>query len=129
MTMEKSVLAALALFALAAALTPAAAWDVLGVRDVGDRGDHDTIHLDGHRQFSHIRICVERHPVRFYDVNVMFNNGGRQEVPVRARINPGGCTRVIELNGAPRDVSEINFYYEALTARRRISSTVTVSGE
>jgi hypothetical protein len=127
----KRMLLGLAAFALvSAAAAPAFAWDELGRRNVADRTDRDSIQLSGHRMLSRIRICVGDRPVRFYDVGVVFNNGGRQDVQVRARLPAGACTRAIELDGAPRDVSEISFVYEAITPRRRVRSTsITVWGE
>jgi hypothetical protein len=127
--MKNRVTAALALLvACVAAPAPAFAWDVIGSRDVASRVDHDAIHLDGHRQFSRIRICVAVNPVHFMDVTVNFNNGGSQTVPIRSLIKRGGCSRVIELNGAPRDISEIKFVYQNATARWR-NARVVVSAE
>jgi hypothetical protein len=127
--MVKKIVFALAMGAgLLVVPLPAFAWNILGSRDVASRVDRDSIHLDGHRLYSRIRICVEVNPVQFLDVTVTFNNGASQSVPVRARIPRGRCSRVIDLDGAPRDVSEINFVYENAAARWR-NARVTVSGE
>lgn len=117
-----------AFLALAATAGPAAAWDVIGVRDVRDRTDRDTIVVEGHRQFERIKLCVYRQPVHFYDVDVRFRNGGRQDVSVRQRINPGQCTRAIDLNGDDRDITTISMLYEETSFRRR-HATVRVFAE
>jgi len=114
--------------AVAAMAGPAAAWDVIGVRDVRDRTDRDTIVVEGHRQFERIKLCVYRQPVHFYDVDVRYRNGGHQDVSVRSRINPGQCTRVIDLNGDDRDIASISMLYEETSYRRR-HATVRVFGE
>lgn len=117
--MNIKALAAGAFLALAAAAGPAAAWEVIGVRDVRDRTDRDTIVVEGHRQFERIKLCVYQQPVHFFDVDVYFRNGGHQDVSVASRINPGDCTRVIDLNGDDRDITSISLLYEETSFRRR----------
>ncbi len=63
-----------------------------------------------------------------YDLDVFFNNGGHQDVSVRERINPGRCTRAIDLNGGDRDIARIAMVYEETSFRRR-TATVRVYGE
>ena len=120
--------AALVAFGTIAASAPAMAWDLLGERIVRDRMDHDEIWLDGHRRFDQIKLCVYRHPVRIYDLDVNFNNGGHQDVEVRARINPGDCTRAIDLRGDDRDIKNIKMLYEETSWGRRRTATVRVYG-
>ena len=110
------------------AAAPAYAWDQIGVRTVRDHTDRDTITLSGHRMFSRIKLCVARNHVHFYDLDVRFNNGANQDVSVRTRIPAGGCTRVIDLNGGPRDIASISMLYEETSFRRR-TATVRVWAE
>jgi len=112
-------IAACALMALAAMAGPAAAWDQIGVRDVRDRTERDTIVVEGPRQFERIKLCVYRQPVHFIDVDVRFANGGHQDVSVRQRINPGQCTRAIDLNGDDRNITTVSMVYEETSFRRR----------
>ncbi len=108
-----------------AAASPALAWTQIAERIVTDRLDPDLIVLPGPVRYSQIKLCVYRNPVRFYDLDVNFANGGKQDVQVRARINPGACTRNIDLNGADRDIVSIKLMYEE-TSRRRARGTVRV---
>ncbi len=119
---------AIAFLSLAGTAAPAFAWDLIGTRQVLDRTDRDTIHLTGHRTFNRIRLCVYRQPVHFYDLDVNFNNGGHQDISVRARINPGQCTRVIDLEGGNRDIANISMLYEE-TSFRRARAVVRVYAE
>jgi hypothetical protein len=100
-----------ALLALAAA-GPAAAWEFLGQREVGASADRDSIMVSDGRQYKQIRICVEKQAVAFIDLDVVFGNGARQDVPVRARIPAGQCTRNIGFPGGRRRISRVNFVYE-----------------
>ena len=99
-----------------------------GARDVRDRTDRDTITVEGARQFERIRFCVYRRPVHFHDIDVRFANGGHQDVSVRERVNPGQCTRAIDLNGDDRNITTISMLYEE-TSFRRGHATVRVFAE
>ncbi|MBL8538302.1 MAG: DUF2541 family protein [Hyphomonadaceae bacterium] len=117
-----------AFLALAACATPAAAWTQIGVREVRDHTDRDTIVVEGPRQFERIKLCVYRNPVHFYDLDVRYANGGHQDVSVRQRIGAGQCTRVIDLNGDDRNITTISMLYEETSFRRR-TATVRVFAE
>ncbi|MBK8542866.1 MAG: DUF2541 family protein [Caulobacteraceae bacterium] len=123
----KAVLAS-ALVMVAACATPAAAWTQIGVREVRDRTDRDVVMVEGPRSFERIKLCVYRNPVHFYDLDVFYRNGGHQDVSVRARINPGECTRAIDLNGDDRNITRISMLYEETSFRRR-TATVRVFAE
>jgi hypothetical protein len=119
----------IALAALAAMAGPAAAdWVMVGQREVTDRAETDTIVLGGHRQYERIRLCVYRNPVHFIDLDIRYRNGGHQDASVASRINPGNCTRAIDLNGDDRDIERIIVRYEE-TSRRRARATVRVFAE
>lgn len=123
----KAVIAGTVL-ALMACASPAGAWDVIGVREVRDRTDRDTIVVEGRRQFERIKLCVYRHPVHFIDVDVHYANGGHQDVSVAQRINPGQCTRAIDLNGDDRNITRVVMVYEETSFRRR-TATVRLLAE
>lgn len=108
---------------------PAFAWDLLGSRDVADRVDRDTIPVAGGRQFERIRICVSQRPVHFIDLDVRFANGGHQDVPVRAQVRAGQCTRAIDLTGDNRNIVSVAMVYEANTRRRGVGARVQLYGE
>jgi hypothetical protein len=75
--------------------------------------DRDTVYLAGHRGDRQIMICVYRAPVRFYDLDVRFSNGGHQDLNVRHLIRPGQCTRAIDLRGFRRDIRYVTMLYES----------------
>ena len=120
------VAGALMLLGAVANAAPAAAWDLLGERIVSDRMERDTIFVPGHAKYRQIKLCVYRKPVRIYDLDVNFHNGGHQDVSVRSRINAGDCTRNIDLNGNRRDIKNIKLRYEETSWGRRHTATVRV---
>ena len=107
---------------LAAAAVPAVGqggWVRLGEREVSDRAERDTIGAPGGRRYRQVRLCVDRHAVRIYDMDVRFRNGGNQDAAVRAVIPAGGCTRDIALRGrGGRDIASVAFTYEAASLGR-----------
>jgi hypothetical protein len=127
--LRASFLAAFLALAACATPTPASAWTQIGVRDVRDRTDRDTIVVEGPRQFERIKLCVYRRPVHVLDVDVRFANGGHQDVSVRQRINPGECTRNIDLTGDDRNITSISMLYEETSWRRGAHATVRVFAE
>lgn len=128
MKFKALMLGAFMAVAACATTTPAAAWTQLGVREVRDRTERDTIAVEGRRQFERIKLCVYRNPVHFIDLDVRYRNGGHQDVNVRQRVNPGECTRAIDLNGADRDIVSVSMLYEETSFRRR-TATVRLFGE
>ena len=113
----KSALIAVALIGSSAPAFAQPGWERLGSREVSDRKEIDVIRARGNDRYRKIRICVHRRAVRFYDVDVYFRNGGHQDVKMRRRIGPGGCTRAIDLKGRRRDITRVRFKYE--TSRDR----------
>ena len=104
------------------------AWDLLGSRAVSQRAERDVVPAVGRRHYAQIKICAYQRPVRFYDLDVVFRNGGRQDLAVRAVLNPGQCTRAIDLRGNRRDIRHVTMAYETLGWARGRSAFVRVYG-
>ena len=113
--------AALAAIWMAAAAPVAAqtAWVKIGDRRVSDEVDRDTIRARGGEEFRQLMICVEQAPVRFHSITVRFQNGGTQDVRLRALVAAGRCSRFIDLRGRDRDVAAVDFVYESASLRGR----------
>lgn len=90
-------------------------WDLLGEREVRDHTDRDSIISWGHLRHRRLRVCVSGHAVRFYSLAVIFFGDGHQDLPVRALIPSGRCTRDIQLVGGARDVSMVKMTYETFS--------------
>lgn len=112
MTKNFTIVAGLAALSLAALSPAQAAWVPIAERIVTDHYEGDTINLPGPVHYRKLKVCVYDHPVHFYDMDVFFANGGHQDVSLRARLNAGECTRVIDLNGGARNITSIKFKYE-----------------
>ena len=86
-------------------------WRTVGTKSVRGR-DSDTIQLPGYARYRQIRLCAFNAPLHMVDFDVRFENGRGQDVDVRSRINPGTCTRNIDLKGERRDIQSIRLRYE-----------------
>lgn len=127
MSSLKTAIAA-AVLSLGAIASPAFAWTQLAERIVTDRMDVDVVTLPAPVRYSQIKLCVYRNPVRFVDLDVRYANGANDNIPVRARINRGECTRNIDLRGADRDIASIKLVYEETSWGPRKTATVRIFG-
>ena len=95
-------------------------WDKLGDSSVDDKIDRDEIRV-GLKEglYRWIKIEVERHPVEFNKVIIVYVTGERQEVELRRFIRAGGETRPIRLDRAPRAVRTVIFYYKSTRDGKR----------
>lgn len=109
---------AFSLLALAAAAPTAAQaqWVLVGEKSVSLDGDRDVVNTAGEGSFRRIRLCVLRRAVRFYDLDAVFGNGGRQDLQIRRVIGPGDCTRAINLRGGRRFIRRIILNYRTVNA-------------
>jgi len=116
-------------FSIGASAVSAQDWDNLGSKEVKDRSEQDTWHIGGSKgEFRRIKITVQQRAVRFYRLQVKFENGQTQEIELRNLIAAGGSTRAIDLVGSDRRIDKVDVWYEAATARRGVRSQVTLYG-
>jgi hypothetical protein len=109
---------AFAFLALAAAAPTAAQaqWVLLGSKSVSLSGDRDIVSARGEGTFSRIRLCVHQRAVHFYDLDVVFGNGARQDLQIRRVIGPGDCTRAIDIRGGRRLIRQVVLTYQTVNA-------------
>lgn len=95
-------------------------WRVIGFKVVNGSSDTDTVRLPGQQRFRQLRLCAYNAPLRLRDFDVQFENGGRQDVSTRERINPGTCTRAIDLKGQRRDITRVTLRYDRIQRGMRV---------
>lgn len=104
-------------------------WVLLGERVVTDKSDHDTVRVArGRGSFTALKFEVVRHRVDFHRVVIHFANGDDQKVELRHSIPAGGETRVIDIDGANRIITSIDFWYDAKSVGSSRSATVRSLG-
>lgn len=120
--MRRAVLAAIIAAASTVAVAlPASAWDVIGVTQVNGRADSDRIDVDARGRFHRVTVCAYGAPVRIDALDIEFGNGRHQDVDLRAVLEPGECSRAIELRGRGRHIESVALAFGRLDPRRRAS--------
>lgn len=105
------------------------AWVLLGERSVTDRLDRDRIEVGAARgTFRSVRLDVSGHAVDFQKVVIHFHNGGDQNVGLKNTIPAGASSRVIDIEGANRTITSIEFWYDAKTMGRGGRALVKAMG-
>ncbi|CAN5413513.1 hypothetical protein BH10PSE7_BH10PSE7_32390 [soil metagenome] len=90
----------------------AATWVKLGERRVDRFAERDIIKIGPYKGvYSKIKLLVLNNDVEFYDLKVVYGNGGIDDIPVRNRIRAGGETRTIDLRGGNRVLSQVVMTY------------------
>jgi hypothetical protein len=89
-------------------------WIHLGDRMVTDRADHDVLALGskGHGLRA-LKIKVKKRPVEVRKVKIVFANGETQQRSIGRVIKAGGESRAIDLDGGERNVTRVEFWYDA----------------
>jgi hypothetical protein len=122
-----AAVAGASLLIIGAGTGQAQAWERLGSRVVADKTETDAVSGFGQGRFRQIRLCVKHRAVNLKDVDVVFANGGHQDVHVRRRIGAGECTRAIDLKGGNRRIHRIVMRYQTIRDRGP-QAVVTVMG-
>lgn len=89
-------------------------WRVIGYKVVNGGSDTDWIYTPGTWRYHQIRLCAFNAPLTMRDVDIYYANGGHQDVDTRDRLNPGTCTRAVDLNGRGRNIARIRLKYGAI---------------
>jgi hypothetical protein len=87
-------------------------WVQLGCREVDLNVERDVIPVgvrDG--RFTAIRLRAAGNAVQVLDLKVVYGNGERDDLPVRARIREGGASGPLDLYGRDRAIERIELVY------------------
>ncbi|HEV7782046.1 MAG TPA: hypothetical protein VGO58_12320 [Chitinophagaceae bacterium] len=108
-----------AVFSFSTAFTPnhsvakAGEWFFLADKNVGFGADHDVIHFGNWKDdVRQIKLKVTDGPLKMYSMKIHFDNGTVQDVELRNRFAQGSESRVIDMVGGLRHLTQIEFWYE-----------------
>jgi hypothetical protein len=102
-----------------AARPPMARWEVLGCQQVGMSMDRDIIRVGRQEgRFRAIRLEVGGNDVHIENLTVMYANGERDQIPVRAFIRQGTMSSPLDLRGDMRAIERIELIYRAVPNNR-----------
>ena len=113
--------ASLATIPTAASAMKSSGWPTIASTTVTGRSDSSNIYLPGRQRYRAIKLCVAKSPLKMRDVRVYYRNGSRQDADVRQRLQPGSCTRRIDLRGRDRDrdITRIRVRHDRLLLGQR----------
>ncbi len=90
-------------------------WERLGCRNVGFAVDRDTIRVGkSEGRYKKIKLRVKQAPIEFYEVRVVFGNGGQLDIPIRQVVEAGSESRPIDLPGYARVISQVDLLYRSV---------------
>lgn len=89
-------------------------WDVMGRKVVGFQTERDSINAQGEGRFRAVRLCVARNAVRFREIEIVFGNGERRQLPIQRYVRPGECTQAFDLPGEERRIREVAMVYQTV---------------
>ncbi len=92
-------------------------WIRIGETTVNFETDRDEINVMGADKFAAIKFKVMDVPVHLMDLQVFFDDGGKQDINVNFPIKPKGESRIIELDGGERDLKKIVLVYKTINNR------------
>lgn len=103
-------------------LPQAGRWEMLGCQQVGLAMDRDVIRV-GRREgrFRAIRLEVAGNDVQIESLTVVYGNGERDQLPVRAFVRQGTQTAPLDLRGRERAIERIELIYRAVANHRGVA--------
>ena len=114
---KKFVLPALFLVFLSS-FTLTREWTLIGSRVVNYGIDRDVIPVRGRDAFRAIKVKVVGAGLHMYDMDIVFENGERMNVPIQFDFRESEESRVIDLPGKIRRIRKIEFTYDTKGIRK-----------
>lgn len=103
-------------------------WHKIGERAVNFVKDHDEFIVIGADRFSAIKFKVTEASIQLIKLEVYYESGDKQNIPVNSPIIAGVESRVINLNGGERELKKIVFEYKTLPNQTAEKAIVEVWG-
>jgi hypothetical protein len=88
-------------------------WVIIGQTQAGHGKDHDVLVVKGRfDNFRKLKLKVTDAPVNMDAMVVTFDAGGAQRISLRQKIEQGGESRVVDLQGSSRSIRTVEFWYD-----------------
>lgn len=88
-------------------------WREVARLNVRDRAEQDTARIGDGGSFTQIMVCAERNTVRLRRAEVQLSDQRWQRLFVPLALDPGKCSKGIDLLNGPRQIRAVRFDYEA----------------
>lgn len=88
-------------------------WKEIGEVKANYGADHDALFLEGpFDDFRKVKLRVSNSDVNMQRMVVTYDNGGKDEIPLKFVIRKGETSRVIDLKGGKRSLRKIEFWFD-----------------
>jgi hypothetical protein len=89
-------------------------WEKLGEANVDFSKDRDEIRAGGNMKYSALKFMVTEAPIEISSMEVYYANGEKQDVSVGSIMKQNGESRIIDIQGAGRDLQKVVFTYKTV---------------
>jgi hypothetical protein len=89
-------------------------WHKIGETSVDFKADRDVVKVWGADRFKSLRIKATDAPVHIENMQVVYENGEPEDIPIRFDFKQGAESRAIDLKGYERKIKEVNFVYRTV---------------
>jgi len=87
-------------------------WEIIGTQTVNKTGDRDNFRPSGRDSYTALKVRAMRNTVTINRMTIVYENGQRQDIPLRRTMRDGEESRVINLSYRRR-IDRIEFYYKS----------------
>ena len=89
-------------------------WHKIGETHVDFKTDKDVVKVWGADKLKALQIKAVDAPVHIENMEVVYENGEPEDIPIRYDFKQGTESRAIDLKGYERKIKEINFVYRTV---------------
>lgn len=87
-------------------------WEIIGTQTVNKSGDRDDFRPSGRSSYTALKVRAKRNSVTINRMTIVYENGQRQDIPLKRTMRDGEESRVINLRHRRR-IDKIEFYYKS----------------
>lgn len=103
-------------------------WHKIGETVVDFQRDRDEITVVGVDRFAAIKFRVKYGPIHLMALEVVYENGDKQNININIPFKLKGESRVIDLKGGERNLKKIVFVYKTVQNRKDKKAHVEIWG-
>lgn len=103
-------------------------WHKIAETIVNFKKENDEVVIMGADKFAQIKLRVTDAPIDLVNLDIYFEDGGKQHVDLAMPLKMNGESRIIDINGGERDLKKIEFVYKTLPNRKDEKAGVEIWG-
>jgi hypothetical protein len=89
-----------------------AGWQKIGDAKVDFKTDKDKFIIIGADRFKSVKVKAFDAPVKIEEMQIFYEGGAKESVPVAAELNPGDESKVIALKNNSAELKKVQFVYK-----------------